>query len=140
MSHLRKKQSEITPEIHSLPHPHIGVFFDMKDAVRMTVDRILQSQNILPKEIAGNEVEVETKYGFDGSGSHSMLNQSNNVGTNNIIMTMICPLKLSDRNGTQLYIQNYPNAPLTHRPLCLQMGKESESTLRSLEPYEDDIA
>ena len=45
-------------------------------------------------------------------------------------------LKLSDN---ELYLQSSPNAPLAHRPLCLQMGKESVSSLRSLESYENDI-
>ena len=69
----------------------------------------------------------------------TIFNQSNNVETNNIIMTMMFPLKLSDRNEKELYLQSSPNAPLAHRPLCSQMGKESVSSLRSLESYKNDI-
>ena len=55
-------------------------------------------------------------------------------------MTMFCPLKLVDCNGLEIYKQKDPNSPLTQRPLCLQLGKESADSLRSLEIFNDDIS
>lgn len=138
--HLRGKQKTITPAIHMLPNPYVGVYIDLKDAVEMTVRRILESQNVNPKEIPGHAVEMEIKLGFDGNGGNSIYNQVNNESTNNIIMTMFCPLSLQDKSGGQLFSQSCPNSPMTQRPLCLQMGKETVDNLRSLEMYNEDIS
>ena len=69
------------------------------------------------------------KFGFDGSGSHSIYNQLNNVQTNNIILTMFCPLAIENSDGITVWEQAAPNAPNTQRPLALQMGKESQENL-----------
>ena len=54
-------------------------------------------------------------------------------------MTMFCPLKLEDAMGNKLWVQDSPNSPLTQRPLCLQMGKESVDSLQALKVFTDEI-
>ena len=84
---LRKKQNELTPDVKDLPSPHTGVYFDLVPAVKITVERILG--NLVQDDVnISSELKVKIKYGFDGSGSHSIYNQLNNVHTNNIILTM----------------------------------------------------
>ena len=83
---------------------------------------------------------MNIKYGFDGSGSHALFNQKNNVETNNIIMTMFCPLELKTEGRLTLWEQPSPNSPLTNHPVCLQMGKESEESLQSLKIFNNDIS
>ena len=55
-------------------------------------------------------------------------------------MAMFYPLNIESENGSIIWKQKSPNNPLTHRPLILQMGKESVNTLRSLEIFNDDIS
>ena len=138
-SHLRKMQSTITPVPVNLPAPYIGVHYPLSEAVKMTVSRIFKT---IPNEKLadlGPIVKHDIKFGFDGSGSHSLYNQKNNVDTSNIIITMICPLKIANENGMELWTQLSPNSPLTQRPISLQMGKESATSLRSLEIFNQDI-
>ena len=83
---------------------------------------------------------MNIKFGFDESGSHAIYHQLNNEKTNNIIMTMFCPLSISSDSGSVLWEQKSPNNPLTHRPVALQMGKESSNSLKSLEIFNNDIS
>ena len=133
---IREEQKKITPQIKTLPDPHIGVYFTMKDAVHMTVHRILQQESI---SFEGHDLKLEIKFGFDGSGSHAIYNQKKNADTNNIIMTMFCPLKLTDSSNNVVFQQPLPNSTLSQRILCLQMGKESVDSLKSLQMYNDEI-
>lgn len=79
------------------------------------------------------------KFGFDGSGSHAIYNQKNNEQTNNMIMTMFCPLRLTDSSNNIIFQQPLPNSTLSQRVLCLQMGKESLDSLQSLQMYNPEI-
>ena len=55
-------------------------------------------------------------------------------------MSMFCPLKLSSTDGKNIvWEQKNPNAPLTHRPLSLQMGKESVDNLQSMCIFNEPI-
>ena len=56
-----------------------------------------------------------------------------------MIMTIFCPLSVSSEAGDVKWTQQCPNSAGTHRPLALQLGKESSETLRSLTVFEDDI-
>ena len=93
---LREQQELITPNMNDLPDPYVGVYYKLKDAVKITVSRILELECIKLHEIPGNIIKSSIKFGFDGSGSHNIFNQSNNENTNNIIMSAFCPLKLQN--------------------------------------------
>ena len=82
---------------------------------------------------------MNVKFGFDGSGSHAMYRLLNNGKTNNIIMSMFCPLSILSSDGEVCWTQESPNSALTHRPLSLQLGKESVCTLQSLKTFDKDI-
>ena len=82
---------------------------------------------------------MNIKFGFDGSGSHAIYRQLENTKTNNIIMSMFCPLSINNDNGEVIWTQKSPNSALTHRPLALQLGKESTETLQSLQVFDADI-
>lgn len=135
---LRKEQQVITPDLCQLPDPHVGVNFPLIPSLKLTAQRILQ--NVPEHKFSGSDIILmNIKFGFDGSGSHAIYHQVNNEKTNNIIMTMFCPLNISSESGSILWEQKSPNNPLTHRPLALQMGKESSDSLKSLEIFNNDI-
>ena len=90
-SKLRKLQSEITPPV--IPYEDKqGLYFPFLRAVQTTVLRIFSDQEL---HITHNELTLKLKYGFDGSGSHSIYRQKNNAQTNNMILTVFCPLKIT---------------------------------------------
>ena len=138
--HLRNEQTKITPEPQRLPDPHVGVHFPLIQSTKITAQRIFQDipDSTIPDS---KSLIMNIKFGFDGSGSHAIYHQLNNEKTNNIILTMFCPLSISSEDGSViLWEQPSPNNPLTHRPLSLQMGKESAESLKSLEIFNDDIS
>ena len=53
-------------------------------------------------------------------------------------MSMFCPLSIVDENGNDVWTQK-SHAPLSQRPVCLQMGKEIDATLKPLTVFNDDI-
>ena len=109
---IRDEQKKITPPMKPLPAPHIGVYFSMLDAIQMTAQRILIQQDESTTVPEGN-LSLEIKFGFDGSSSHAIYNQINNASTNNMIMTMFCPLKMTDSSSKIIFQQ-----PLLI-PVCL---------------------
>ena len=86
-------KTSATPPISPLPPPFTGVYFRLSDAIKYTTVRILYA--IKPPK----ELKMKMKFGFDDSGSHPIFKQRNNSDTNNIILTMFCPLQLEDSNG-----------------------------------------
>ena len=129
--HVRGKQEEISPKPIPLPDPHIG----FEASMQLTANRILEgiAQSSIPDSAVMN-----IKYGFDGSGSHAIFRQLNNEKTNNITMSMFCQLSITSENSNEkVWVQKSPNSALTHRPLALQMGKESSESLQSLAVYND---
>ena len=134
---LRDAQKSLTPEIRQLPSEYDGLYFSMTDAIRVTVERILSQQKQALQD--NDELHLQIKFGFDGSGSHAIYNQINNADTNNIIMTMFCPLKITTNQNTVIYEQPLPNSALSQRILCIQMGKETITNLNSLQVYNEEI-
>ena len=133
---IREHQYSITPDIKPLKEPYTGVAFSFKDAMEITAKRILSLPDVQNKS---PNLKLNIKFGFDGSGSHSIYNQSNNQQTHNIILTMFCPLNLVSSNGITLWEQQSPNNPLSHRPLQLQMGKESGEAIETLAEFNADM-
>ena len=134
---MRLKQNEVTPYINNVPVPFIGVYFPLFQAVEITALRIFEDL-VLDNNPAG-VIDMKIKFGFDGSGSHSIFNQQNNVLNNNIILTMFCLLSLEAETDASLWEQPSPNAPLAHQPVCIQMGKESNESLQSMTIFNEDI-
>ena len=104
------------------------------ESVCLTAQRILEQLPYIP-----DPAILNIKFGFDGSGSHPIYRQVNNAQTNNMIMTMFCPLSISTETGDIKWSEQSPNSAATHRALALQLGKESSETLQSLSVFEDDI-
>ena len=123
---LRRKQSKLTLEIEPLTDPHIGVHFPFTKSMQLTAERIFEGT---PSTQLPSSAVMDIKYGCDGSVSHAIYRQLNYAQTNNMVMTMFCPLKVESNEGKVLWEQK---SPLTHRPLMLEMGKESIESLQSL--------
>ena len=70
---LRHFGKSITPEIKPLSNG-LGVEFDYKNAIEISIKRILSTldEKIIPER----DMTLEIKDGMDGSGSHSIFNQS----------------------------------------------------------------
>ena len=134
---LRLKMKIISPVIQNLNHPHTGVYFPFLESLQITVSRILETMSKLGLE--SRNLIIQIKYGFDGSGGHSIFHQLEKVDTNNIIIVMFCPLSITDDQGNSIWNQDSPNVANTQRPLMVQMGKESHKTLQSLTLFENDI-
>ena len=133
---LRRTQDVISPKPSALKEPHNGVMMAYEQSMKVTAKRIMES---MATTIIPNPAVMNIKFGFDGSGSHAIYRQLNNEETNNIIMTMFCPLTIEDSSGNKKWIQKTPNSALTHRPLALQLGKESNQSLQFLKVFEDTI-
>eukprot|EP00112_Aurelia_sp_Birch-Aquarium-sp1_P022767 Seg653.3 transcript_id=Seg653.3/GoldUCD/mRNA.D3Y31 product="hypothetical protein" protein_id=Seg653.3/GoldUCD/D3Y31 len=129
---IRKYQTEITPPLYTVQDPTFGVKVDYKLAIRMTVNRILETlpEDALPT--TSSQLTAKFKDGVDGSGSHPIYNQQGNIETNNIIMYMFCPLSLEDDTGKELWKEQTPNSPSANRPLFLLLGKESYENVSSV--------
>ena len=133
---VRALQSEITPEVKTLLAPYQGVYFPFLKAVQQTTVRIMEYGNF---EVESPLLQMKIKYGFDGSGSHAIYNQKNNAETNNMVLSMFCPLDIKVQNGEVVWEEPAPNSPLSQRPLILQMGKESHENLEAQAIFNEDI-
>ena len=130
---IREEQQKLSPPVLNLPSPHVGVYYQFLPAVKITIQQILKT-----KPTSFSSITMHMKFGFDGSGSHAIYNQSNNEETNNIIITMFCPLSITS-GKIKVWEQPAPNNPQSQRPLMIQMGKESVEKLQSLEILNKEI-
>lgn len=136
---IQSYKHEISPtSLKALPDPFIGVYCTLSDAIEVTFKQIVHLENF---EFKGNcsGLQMEIKFGFDGSGGHKMFHQLNNVNTNNIIMALFCVLKVADKDGNVLWKQQSANSEFAQRPLLIQMGKESVEELQSLALFNQNI-
>ena len=83
-------------------------------------------------------MKLKMKYGFDGSRSHLIYRQKNNIKTNNMILTVFCPINIS-RSEEKIWEEKSPNLPQTQRPLMLQLGKENRDTIEVQKIFNEDI-
>ena len=131
---IRKFQAEV--EI--MAKPECGVYFSFKEACTTTLLRLKeQFQDAITNTEEPHIMDI--KYGFDGSGSHSMFHQVNNTETNNMILTMFSPLKLSDSTGQIIWEQQFPNAAHSQRVLMIQKGKETIQNVQTQGIFNADI-
>ena len=138
--HLRSKQKQVTPMVVPVPLSvsgvyFTGVYFRLVDALTNTVSRIIET---IP-EFEAEDLNLNCKFGFDGSGGHSIYNQVNNDETNNLILTVVCPLELKAKSDVVLWTEPSPNSPRSQRPLMIHTGKESAETLQSQKLFNNDI-
>ena len=128
----------ITPVPEALPSPYSGVRFPLLPALITTMERMFPTIDpVLLSE--GKPVEVTFKFGFDGSGGHNIFNQKGAAETNNITMGMICPL-LVKCGEERIWKQERPQSQNSHRPLILQLGKETIESLRIYGPVTREMA
>ena len=129
VSQFNKK---VTPVAKALQQPHTGIEFPLYPAVKMSFERtLLLIPDKLDSIVSSGLIKYSIKAGFDGSGSHSIFNQKGNMETNNIIMTMMCPLSIQTEDNVILWKEENPESSNTHRPLALQLGKETIESLKS---------
>ena len=81
------------------------------------------------------EMQIKIKYGLDGSGGHRIFKRRNNMTTNNIIMTMFCPLEIQASDGNVVWKEDCPNAPHSQRVLSLH--RVATFPLNPLRPLEN---
>ncbi|XP_063677373.1 uncharacterized protein LOC134813500 [Bolinopsis microptera] len=123
--------TKITPNAEPLSPPYSGVKYPLIPAITMTCQRQLST---LALDFSQDKLaEVTFKAGFDGSGGHSIFNQKGSAATNNIIMAMICPISIR-YGGDNVWTQPYPQSQNTHRPIILQLGKETIEALKIYGP------
>ena len=109
--HLQKEQRMITPELCKLPEPYVGFHFTLSSSIEMTAQKILQEVPI-NKVSLSKSLFMKIKFGFPGSGSHAIYLQLNNENTNNIILTVFCPLDISNEIGCILWEKSHQIAQL----------------------------
>ncbi|CAL4063970.1 unnamed protein product, partial [Meganyctiphanes norvegica] len=86
-----------------------------------------------PIQFSDYSLTCTIKESVDGSGSHPIYNQRENVETKNIIMGMFTILEIKFENNKQIiYKEPKPNSPFAHRPLFLVLGKETRENLMIL--------
>ncbi|KAI6655659.1 hypothetical protein LOD99_1799 [Oopsacas minuta] len=75
--------------------------------------------------------------GLDGSGSHTVYNQSNtNTDTKSFILFCIRAVKVISNSGRELWKNNTPNSPFAQRPIFLLAAKENEANIKR---FMDDL-
>ena len=131
---INEYQKNITPPIHHFKAPLEGVRFDFLQAFEMTTKRLVEITNF-----NSNKLEMKMKYGFDGSGSHAIYQQKNNSHTNNMILSVFCPLEVNSEDRNESWTELSPNIPNTQRPYMLQLGKESHETFQVQSPAQKYI-
>ena len=125
---LRLNQKKITPTVFHQIDPLIGVSYDYFEALKLTIQRALHLVQNLPP--SGSSLIVRLKDGVDGSGSHPIYHQRNNVNSNNMILYMFCLLTIVDVNtDIAIFTENQPNSPHAMRPLFIVIGKENLTNL-----------
>lgn len=83
------------------------------------------------------QYELVTKYGFDGSGSHSLYamksdGDDDNVSETNMFTVFLCPIKLVVKGAHNIIWQNpAPSSPMYCRPLRLKFTKETPDLIRA---------
>ena len=75
-SHVRREQTEISPQPESLPLPDKGIIRPYARSMGITAKRILEG---LECSTIPDKAVMQTKFGFDGSGSHAIYRQLDNV-------------------------------------------------------------
>ena len=100
----------ITPELCKLPELHFGVHIPLS-STEITAQRILQEVP-LNKVSVSNGLFMNIKFGFDVSGSHAIYHQLNNENTYNMVLTVFCPLDISNEIGCILWEKSHQIAQL----------------------------
>ena len=129
--------TSITPTCQPLQEPYKGIRYPLIPAITTTCLRQLSVLDVDLSQLKNAEVVFKT--GFDGSGSHNIFNQKGSADTNNITMAMICPLVIKS-DGKIVWNQPRPQSQNTHRPIVLQLGKETIESLKIYGPITREMA
>lgn len=82
-------------------------------------------------------LEIIIKYGFDGSGSHSLYGMkvnemSSEVAETQMFASFICPIRVICKETKAILWQNpVPSSPVYCRPLRIKFAKETKELIRS---------
>ena len=125
---LRDFQYNLMPPIlHDTQLP--GVRFEYLSAIKMTIKRVLDSNVKIP---ISKDLTVLIKDGVDGSGSHAIYHQLNNVQTHNMLMYMFCVLRITESvSGKIVYEERLSASPFAMRPVFLIHAKEECENLET---------
>ncbi len=122
----------ILPSLQILPEPHQGMFSALTEALKLTLQRILEKE-----KISITVLKYIIKLDTDGSSCHSMFKNSV-METNNNILIMFCVLELR-QNELLIWRQDSPNSEFNQRPVMLQLGKESTESFQSQKLFNDHL-
>lgn len=136
-------QIKVTPKIQDLvireneTEVFSGVYFDYSESMKITSSQIFKVIDLNLENF--EHLTLDIKFGFDGSGGHKIFHQVGNMDTENLIMSMFCPLKLYDSaNKSVLWEQSAPNSEFSSRPLLIVLGKENKENSQNLKVLEKD--
>ena len=121
---IRSYEDNVTPVIFQKDY---GVEVSYTAALEITFKQIMKSLDSLPPS---GDVIFSFKDGCDGSGSHSIYNQSGNKETHNIILYMFTPLKITSTDFT--WFEKSACSPHSARPVMLFLGKESRENMTTV--------
>ena len=119
---LRSDQKNITPTVVLQTEPSVGVKYNYTEALKLSVERTLSLVENLPP--SGSTLIVKIKDDVDGSGSHPIYHQSNNVNMHNMILYMFSLLSIVDsQTNLPIFVEHQPNSPHAMRSSFIFMGK-----------------
>ena len=128
-NNLRDYEKAITPIIEESDK---FVKINYEQGIKITCMQMLKYYEMHngPIQFSDYSLTCTIKESVDGSGSHPIYNQRENVETKNIIMGMFTILEIKFENNKQIiYKEPKPNSPFAHRPLFLVLGKETRENL-----------
>ena len=129
----------------------IGAKIPLQNLLDLTIQRLVEvQQEVLEKHVPQdvNEISVTFKWGFDGSGGHSIYKQNftNHIqyGDSNIILCTLVTLEMyiySNGEKKILWKNVTPSSTKHCRPLEFQLKKETNEAIRKIyEKTEVEIA
>ena len=107
----------------------VGVYVPYAQYVRHTFCRIMLT--VPPPKAQDFPLQFQIADGLDGSGSHTVYNQSNtNTDTKSFILFCFKPIQITSFSGREIWKNTCPNSPFTQRPIFLLAAKESQVNIK----------
>jgi hypothetical protein len=89
-----------------LEQPNLGVHFPFYEAIQTAMISLFGKKDY---ENVSPEMKLKMKYGFDGKRSHSIYRHNDSIGTNNIVLTVFCPLSITCSKEEKVWEELSPN-------------------------------
>ena len=107
----------------------VGVYVPYAQYVRHTFCRIMLI--VPPPKAQDFPLQFQIADGLDGSGSHTVYNQSNtNTDTKSFILFCFKPIQITSFSGQEIWKKTCHNSPFTQRPIFLLAAKESQVNIK----------